>query len=181
MFNCNRGQTRLRCTSGWTSAAAANGSVLFQPAPTPLESVSEEGDEDDEDDDGTAATTAALSLLYDPPGGTTSRRSNGPARALDDVEAAVHLAMAIEAWLSDIPIGGDVPRRFDSAGLIQFGIEKRLFTVEPAEIYERYVESMVADAAPPTPTTGRGGGGGGSDGDRGGGWHGDGEDDHPLL
>ena len=80
--------------------------------------------------------------------------------------------MSIETWLSTIPIGGSVPRRFDSAGLIQFGIEKRLYNVDPAEIYEQYVESMVAGAAPPTPLT--------RTADRGG-HHGDGNDDHPLL
>jgi hypothetical protein len=169
-----RGQTRLRCSRGWTSAAASNGNVLFRPAPAPLESVPEEDNADEGQNGDPPIDRAAVSLLYDPPASTVAvssspRRAAAP-QTLDEVGAAVELAMSIETWLSAIPIGGSMPRRFDSAGLIQFGIENRLYTEDPAKIYEQYVESMVAGAAPPTPTRRKVGG-----------WHGAGDDDHALL
>ena len=174
----HRGQTRLRCSRGWTSAAAANGNLLFRPVPTMLESVPEEESEDDGQRNEPEIHRAAVNLLYDSPaskpvanGSAGSSNRTATPQTLDEVGAAVELAMSIETWLSTIEIGGSVPRRFDSAGLIQFGIEKRLYNQDPAKIYEQYVESMVAGAPPPTPPRTVDGGG----------WHGDGGDDHPLL
>jgi len=113
-----RGQTRLRCADGWTSATASTGTVLFEPLSTtrspvprrsalgsPLATVSEEDDDSGAED----------ALLEEEP-------AMDP---MQEVDAAVQLATKIETWLADIPIGGKMPRRFDSAGLIQFG-EKRL-------------------------------------------------------
>ena len=121
-----RGQTRLRCADGWTSATASTGTVLFEPLSTtrspvprrsalgsPLATVSEE-------DDGSGAEDVLLEeeTAMDP---------------MQEVDAAVQLATKIETWLADIPIGGKMPRRFDSAGLIQFG-EKRLSPSCPVAI-----------------------------------------------
>jgi len=112
-----RGQTRLRCADGWTSATASTGTVLFEPLSTtrspvprrsalgsPLATVSEE-------DDGSGAEDVLLEeeTAMDP---------------MQEVDAAVQLATKIETWLADIPIGGKMPRRFDSAGLIQFGAKR---------------------------------------------------------
>ena len=155
-----RGQTRLRCADGWTSATASTGTVLFEPLSTtrspvprrsalgsPLATVSEE-------DDGSGAEDVLLEeeTAMDP---------------MQEVDAAVQLATKIETWLADIPIGGKMPRRFDSAGLIQFGekrlspscpvaisagwcvragIESKLYHSDPESIYEKYVESMVANS-----------------------------------
>ena len=111
-----RGQTRLRCADGWTSATASTGTVLFEPLSTtrspvprrsalgsPLATVSEE-------DDGSETEDVLLEeTAMDP---------------MQEVDAAVQLATKIETWLADIPIGGKMPRRFDSAGLIQFGAKR---------------------------------------------------------
>ena len=147
-----RGQTRLRCTDGWTSAAAMTGGILFRPAPRPLETVHEE-------DEG-ARAAAHIDLLYDRPAAV---------EPLDEVEAAMRLAHTIEEWLGGIETPRRGGNRFDSEGLIQFGIENKLYQTSPADVYAMYVESKVAGSSPPTRQ------------DAGVGWHGDGEDDQPLL
>ena len=110
----HRGQTRLRCADGWTSAAASTGGILFRPAPRPLETVHEE----DEEDEG-ARVAAHIDLLYDrpaAPAGSSTGASYEMAEPVDEVEAAMALAHSIEEWLGGIETPRRGNNRFDSVG-----------------------------------------------------------------